>query len=126
MSGFRRTSGSSQKTKFIFWTYYTETVTCPDKDKVNRRNNARVEKRMIGLSMSWLDDVKAKTRLRLEKAMQAAADQDNCRRVAHDVTNPWTQDGYRTEQNRADILTCTQNILHQICTNWVIHHLVQN
>ena len=96
-----------------------------DKD-YNRRNNVRVEKRMIGLSMSWLDDVKAKTRLRLEKAMQAAADQDNCRRVAHDVTNPWTQDGYRTEQNRADILTCTQNILHQICTNWVIHHLVQN
>ena len=88
-----------------------------------RRNNTRTEKRTTA---SWLGQ--ARTGLRLENIIQTAADQDNCRRVAHDATNPRTEHGY-TEQNRAyniRLLICTQNVLHQVCTIWVIQHLVSN
>jgi len=56
---------------------------------------------------SWLDHVKARTGLRLEKAIQAAVYQDNCRRVARDSTNPRTEDDQRIKQNGAYILICT-------------------
>ena len=44
-----------------------------------------------------MDHVKARTALRLEKVMQAAADQDDSRRMAHDVTNPRTEN--RTKES---------------------------
>ena len=34
--------------------------------------------------------------------------------------------GYRREQKRAYIHIGTHNILHQVCTTWVIHHMMQN
>ena len=59
-----------------------------------RRNN--IGEKRWRLKTSWLDDHKARTGLRLEKALQAAADKCNSwRRVAHGATNPRTEDGYR-------------------------------
>ena len=72
MSGFwRKNFWSSQKTTVILWTH-TENVACLKKDLTagtkpgQRRGRQR---------RSWLDYVKARTELRLEKAVQAAADQ---------------------------------------------------
>ena len=92
-----------------------------------RKNN--IGEKRGRLKTSWLDDLKARTGLRLEKALQAAA--DKCKMQQLKKSGSWRNQPsdrrWLQNHNRRDYILICMHIEHsdQVCTNRVIHHLVQ-
>ena len=102
------------------WTHYTETVACLEKDLIERTIPGQRRGR---LKMSWLDNVKARTRLRLERQHKQQLMKTTVEEWL--MTQPTVRPRTATERTELTYLLvhrtfCTRSAPHQ-----VIHHLEQ-
>jgi len=49
---------------------------------------------------AWMDNIKTWTGLSVEESVRMTEDRDKWRKYVHGVSNPWIEDGQRTELTR--------------------------
>jgi len=97
--------GKCEKTKVaLFWTLIWKPVSCVENDIIHTRHSAR-QRRRGRPRLSWIDNVKAWTRLALEEAIRKAHDRDKRRRFVFDAANSRIEDGWKKKNEKKTIKT---------------------